>query len=203
MAVGLCCMALAFVGPSRQADPLLFGADAWSEPIPMIPAMPGLFTIATMISPTDRHSMEIDLMPCLELAEHSLLGLGVHTVNEEWARAGANSNCSASSRLRLDRPLRFPHAEAETVAAAAPDARLQIPEAQLPMVAGFREELPPEHRSALALVKRTQEWLSVSRRVVIGGPNKWPLRYLLFVISWGLILAGTLTLLLALLGRLT
>ena len=125
--------------------------------------------------------------PCLDVADRTVVGVGVHSVSEEWARVAAAPNCSHGAMLDIDRPLRFEHVEGEVLSIVARGAELQLPEVRLPdRAAGLPA---PEHARAVALALRASDWLAVSARVVAGTPNKWALHHLLLVCTLVLLLS--------------
>jgi hypothetical protein len=191
-------------GQSKLTENFLDGTGAATQAPPMVAPLATL----TLANATGTGSRAISLQPCAELGAHAVLGVGVDSASEEYARLGMPCSC-AHAVCVLETPLQFPHGQ-ESPVLLMPDS-FQQPRAA---AGAFRQdgwpypkpELPSASNSgqarAAAIAVRAQRWVSLNLRTLSSGPDKYALRTLLFALGLFLLAACLGSLLVRVLSRL-
>lgn len=175
------CIVLILSTPSVHA--------AFVQSLPqLIPAEAPLQSRLTLILANETHASVPSLMVscCSDLAENSVFGLGIGSVNEEYVLAPDGLCCVAHSTccrkppcaVRLGGALRFAHEQGERID-VMPDSL------QVPAGAVFTQPPNPDAHAirAVQVANRAHDWIALYTRVVSSGPDKWPLRHLLLALA--------------------
>jgi hypothetical protein len=157
-------------------------ANAVAHAEAALPSAPRVLTQLLLSNSSISGSKFAAVTPCVGLPRLTIVGFGVGSVNEEYARLVDRSECCrdcTGARLALDVSLRFPHEMGEPLSVMGDN--LQVPTGKLYSQPDLR---PDEHHlRAIAVAMRAQQWVVLLAHVVSDGPDKWALRQLLAVLA--------------------